>query len=111
MEKDSTYRKHILDSIADIKNFLEGISSYEEFVKNKLVCDAVIRKLEIIGEAAKRISPEYKNHAPQIPWKKIAGTRDKLIHDYMSVNLKIVWKILHDDIPQFENVLQKDMKA
>lgn len=105
MDKDAIYKQHIRDSIAQIEKYL-GNADYKKFVNNTLVQDAVIRKLEIIGEAAKRLSPELKNNIPAVPWKKVTGTRDILIHDYISVELEEVWEIIKKDLPQLKSALK-----
>ncbi len=75
-------------------------TDYENFLEDLEIQDAVIRNLEIMGEAAKNISVELKEKHPQILWKDLAGIRDKLIHHYFGVNLEIVWTIIKEDIPQ-----------
>ena len=72
--------------------------NYNTFLKDIKTQDAVLRNLEIIGEAAKNVSESIKKKYPDIPWKEIAGTRDRLIHDYFGVNLDIVWGIIKDDL-------------
>ena len=95
---DSAYLRHILDAIARIEEYLEGIDE-EAFYRQYLVQDGVIRQLEIIGEATKRLSTETRAHCASIPWQDIAGMRDKLIHDYFGVDLEAVWLTARDDIP------------
>ena len=97
MERDDAYLKHVRDSIFNIEQFTQDIT-YQEFSKNKLIQDATIRELEIIGEAVKRISEHLKTEHSDIPWKDIAGTRDKLIHDYFDVDLEAVWKMIKEDL-------------
>jgi len=96
----------ILICISKIGQYSHGFS-YEDFVNDLKTQDAIIRNLEIIGEASKQISPELKDKYPSIPWKMIAGTRDKLIHGYFGVNIDIVWDIATIDIPVLERELKK----
>ena len=71
-------------------------------MRSELIQDAVIRNLEIIGEATKRISLGFKEQHLEIPWRQMAGLRDVLIHDYMGVSLKIVWNVLQNELPQLK---------
>lgn len=106
MQKDPLiYIGHILDCILKIKKFTLNISE-GEFLKNDLIQDAVIRNLEILGEATKNISPEIRSNHPEIPWKKMSGLRDKLIHDYVGVDLNSVWNVITDAIPDLEENLK-----
>ena len=104
MEKENIYKKHILDAVDTVEEYVKGLS-FSEFEKNKLVRDGVIRELEVIGEAAKRLSVEFKALVPAIPWRQVTGTRDKLIHDYMSVDLEEVWQIVKSDLPSLKQKL------
>jgi len=73
--------------------------TYQRFLRDKKTQDAVVRNLEIIGEAAKNISDALKEKYPQVPWKELAGVRDKLIHHYFGVNLEVVWDIVKQELP------------
>jgi len=91
VKSDTVYLRHILDAIEKIESYVEV--GREEFLQTCHWQDAVIRQLEIIGEAAKRLSPESRESSAQVPWKRIAGLRDVLIHDYMGVDVMAVWNI------------------
>ena len=95
---DLVYLLHILDSIKWIESYVSDISQ-EQFLNNHLVQDAIIRQIEIIGEASKKLSNSLKQKYIYIPWKDIAGMRDKLIHGYFGVDIESVWKTIENDIP------------
>lgn len=99
------YLFDILDSIDKIKTYTQGMD-FEAFCKNPLVMDGVVRNLEIIGEAAKKIPLSIRKETPNIEWKKIAGLRDILIHEYFAVNIKIIWGLIENKLP----VLYKQIK-
>ncbi len=104
MKEDTIYLKHILDAIFRIEEYTQGIE-YEDFMDNYLVQDGVIRQIEIIGEATKKLSTGIRNRYSEIPWKDIAGMRDKLIHDYFGVDLAAVWDTVKKDIPALNSRL------
>ena len=94
-----------MDAIRRIEEYTQGIEE-EEFYRNYLVQYGVIRQLEIIGEATKKISKETRDKHTHIPWNDIAGMRDKLIHDYFGVDIEQVWLTAKNDIP----ILQTEIK-
>lgn len=104
--KDEAYIKDILAMIAEIENTVQGLR-YEDFMEDRTAYRAVERNFEIIGEAVKRLSPEFTKIYPEVPWQEIAGFRDILIHDYAAVNVETVWDTLEQDIPKLKTVLQK----
>jgi len=107
------YIEDIIDAMDDAMSFVEGMK-YEDLVKDRKTIYAVVRALEIIGEAVKRIPDLVRNRYPQIPWKDMAGMRDKLIHEYFGVDMKRVWKTVKEDIlnlkPLFEKILKDFQK-
>ena len=107
---DKLYLKDIWGSIEKIEKYINNLS-YEEFSKNLVVIDAVVRNFEIIGEATKNLSKEIKSLYPNIPWKEMAGMRNKVIHEYFGVNLKIVWKTIKERLPELRIKIGKILKS
>jgi len=91
----------ILEAIGSIKEYTHGMD-YEKFIQDKRTRDAVVRNLEVIGEAAKNIPNDVKEKYHEVNWKAITGMRDKLIHEYFGVSNPIVWETITGDIPVFE---------
>ncbi|CAB3288023.1 conserved protein of unknown function [Methanocaldococcus lauensis] len=96
----------ILEAIQRIKNYTDGMD-YETFLLDTKTQDAVIRNIEIIGEAVKLLSPQIKEKYKNIPWKNIAGMRDKLIHFYFGVNIDIVWDVAKNKILELEELINE----
>ena len=95
------FLEDILESIEKIEEYTANVDE-EEFCENTFVQDAVLRRLEIIGEAVKNIPDDFRAKYPEIPWRQIAGMRDVLIHAYFGVNLRRVWKVVKEDIPELK---------
>jgi uncharacterized protein with HEPN domain len=106
IKDDLAYIDQILDCIRKINEFSNGLS-LKEFKTNELVQDAIFRNIEIIGEASKKISNETKQTYYKIPWKEIAGMRDKLVHDYLGVDAIVVWKTIKEDIPTLQREISE----
>jgi uncharacterized protein with HEPN domain len=104
MKDDSIYIDHILNSINRIIDYISG-KDREAFESDQLTQDAVVRQLEVIGEATKRVSNELRLKNPDIPWSDMAGMRDVLIHDYIDVDLGVVWKTASEDIPNLKALI------
>jgi uncharacterized protein with HEPN domain len=98
--------RDILEIAQKISKFVEG-QTYETFRNDDKTVFAVIRGLEIAGEAARNIPPDLRNKYPQIPWRQIAGMRDRLIHDYGGVNFMIVWNAATQELPGLEPHLRQ----
>jgi|SRR3989338_5311815 len=107
---DLEFLSDIKEAIKRVENYTKGIS-YNSFLKNTKTQDAVVRNIEIIGEAAKGISNNAKKECPQIPWKKLTGIRNRLIHNYFGVNYDIVWTVAKEELKavssEIDNLLQK----
>jgi uncharacterized protein with HEPN domain len=96
----------ILDAIEKTELLIEGVS-YEQFEADFRINFAVIRALEIIGEASKRLPDSLREKYPEIPWKGMAGMRDRIIHGYDNVDYQIVWEVVKKDIPAIKPYVQK----
>jgi len=104
LKDDRIYLSHILDAIRRILAYTaEG---EEAFFSDTKTQDAVVRNLEIIGEATKKLSAELKNAWPEAPWKQAAGMRDKLIHDYLGVNMRLVFEVVNQDLPALKQIVE-----
>lgn len=104
MSRDNTYLRHMLDAIERIKNHISG-ATFVEFVNNFMMIDAVIRQIEILGEAAIHLSDEFQNSHPEIPFASMIGMRNKLIHGYDDVELEVVWKTYEEDLDNLKKVI------
>jgi len=104
MKKDSrVYLAHILECAQKIERYTaEG---KEHFMSDSMVQDAVLRNLEVIGEATKRLDDAYRKTHPQIPWRAVAGLRDVLIHQYEGVDMDRVWNVVVDALPNLKNAI------
>jgi len=103
---ESVYLRHILDAVLKAEEYLKDTDK-KTFNTNTLIQDGVIRQLEIIGEAAKRLSKELRLDYPHIPWQDITGMRDKLIHDYFGVDVNKIWLTAKEDLPNLKVEIAK----
>lgn len=103
MKDDRIYLGHIRDAIRDIEEY--SAAGRDQFMADRMRQDAVLRKLEIIGEAVKQLSDGTKQGRPDIPWKQIAGMRDRLIHNYFGVDLGLVWNVTERELPALKKAV------
>lgn len=113
MRRDNAvYLQHLVAAIEAVMGYIEGMSE-KEFRNSNLVQDAVIRQLQVIGEATKRLTPEMRDRYEEIPWQRMAAMRDKLVHDYFGVDIGAVWLVATIDLPalkaQIRRVLDETM--
>ncbi len=107
MKRDvQVYIDDVLECIDKVEEYTDGVGE-EDFYKNTQIQDAVIRRLEIVGEVIKNIPVDFREQYPDIPWKKIAGMRDVLIHGYAGVSLLRVWRVVTDDLPDLKDRFQE----
>ena len=104
------YLQEIVDSCSDVLEFIKDIS-YNDFVCDKKTKFAAIRAIEVIGEAVKNIPVAFRSKYPDIPWQQIAGMRDKLIHEYFGIDVKVLWKTAKEDVPHIRVEFEKIMKG
>ena len=105
MKDERVYLGHIRDAVNDIEQYTSV--GRDAFVAEQMRHDAVIRKLEIIGEAVKQLSDATKERRPEIPWKQIAGMRDRLTHDYFGVDVALVWRVVERDLPALKAAVMR----
>lgn len=107
IKKDNlVYTDDILSAIKKIDKFCKGIQK-ADFVKNELLMDAVVRNLEIIGEASSKLTVAFREKHKEIEWRKIIGMRNRIIHAYDTVNFEIVWDVIREDLPELRKKLKQ----
>ena len=110
MSRDyNLYLEDILESCQRIVSYTAGMS-YDSFVKNNMVYDAVLRNIEIIGEAVKQVPKNIRDQYSEVDWRRIAGMRDIVAHHYFSINDEIVWDIVENKIPELTEIIESILK-
>jgi len=107
---ESVYVRHMLDAISRVQRHAEGVDQ-EKFESTEIIQDAVNRQLEILGEAAGRVSRETCARFSEIPWQQITGLRHRLIHDYLGVDLRMVWRVVTVELPKVVGPIQDMLRA
>ena len=107
MKSDTVYLIHILECIAKIEDYTK--SGKIVFMQTTLIQDGVIRNMEVIGEAVKKLSPGFRESHAKVPWRQIAGIRDVLIHEYMGVDLDMIWEVIEKDLSVLKDSINRIM--
>lgn len=103
---NTVFLRHILDCIEKIGRYLQNYD-FEKFQNDDLVTDAVVRNVEIIGEAANNLTRDFRSKTPSIEWRKIINTRNRIIHGYATVDLEIIWNITQNDLKPLKEEIEK----
>ena len=102
----TVFLKHILDCIGKIERYLQGFD-FEKFQNDELVTDAVVRNVEIIGEASNNLTRDFRSKTSNVEWRKIIDTRNRIIHGYAAVDLEIIWNITQNDLGNLKTEIEK----
>lgn len=95
----------MLESMARIRRYVAGMD-FDAFLEDERTCDAVVRNVEIIGEASKQVPEDFKAAHPELPWQQMAGMRNRIVHDYTGVDLAIVWEVVQKALPKLQGQLE-----
>lgn len=104
--RDLIYLGDILDSIGRIESYTAGVGK-ESFLENFMMQDALMRQIEIIGEASNSISNDFREKHATLPWSQMRAIRNKIVHDYRGINLHVIWETVQNDLPALKKQIQK----
>ena len=110
IKDDKLYLGHILEAIEKIERYI-GSADYEQLASDEITTDAIVRQLEIIGEACTKLSEEFRLKVPEIPFRDIIDMRNMLIHNYAGVNLHIVWETCQKNLPELKLLVEKHLNG
>ena len=105
MKTNDVYLRHIKDAIGQIEEYMEGVGR-DAFEGRTMLQDAVVRQLEIIGEASRQLSDDFRAQHDNVPWRAIIGMRNRIAHDYLNIDLDIVWDVVQHDLPNLKRHVQ-----
>ena len=108
MKDERVYLRHVLDAIGRIRDYTAD--GKDAFFADSKTQDAVVRNLEVIGEAVKNVSADLRTRHPDVPWRRIAGMRDKMIHEYFGVDPRLVWAVVENDLPELARKIESILK-
>lgn len=109
MKDDGVYLRHILEAVQRVLEYTAA--GPEAFRQDLRTQDAVIRNLQVIGEATKSVSSQMRGAHPEVPWKSMAGMRDRVVHDYFGISLDIVWDVVQNHLPPLRDSLRRILRA
>lgn len=109
-ERDELRLRHILDAAERVAGYLSGVSR-DTYLANRMLQDAVVRNLEIIGEACVNLTTEFRHAHAEVPWQKASGIRNRLVHGYFDVDLGVVWQSAVDSVPPFAEQIRSILSA
>lgn len=105
LNRDLTYIGDMLDAIRRIETYTAGVKK-KEFIEHLMMQDAVMRQIEIIGEASNSVSDEFQEKHPEFPWFQMRGIRNKIVHDYRGINLQVIWDTVKNDLPALKKQVE-----
>lgn len=106
MNGDRVYIQHILDAIEKIERYVEGVS-LTSLTEDEMRVDAVVRELEIIGEASNNLTEDFRAAHQDVPWQQVRGMRNRIVHEYFGVDIAVVWQTTQDDLPKLKELLKR----
>ena len=107
---DTMYLRHMLDAAEEARHFMEGRQRADLYT-DRMLALALVKSIEIVGEAASKVSQQRQAELPDIPWPQIIGMRHRLVHDYSAIDYDIVWRVVHDELPELRNALRRSLRT